>query len=69
MVRQRNVAWEPPNYWQYVHLQILMDIREEMQRLNALLACRNFTDIPTTLRAIERKIPPRKKKRPAKAKP
>lgn len=33
---------------------VLMDIRDELQTLNKLLACRNFTGIPATLRAIQR---------------
>lgn len=56
MARQRDVTWTPPNEWQYVHLQILMDIRDELQKLNGLLHCRNFTDIPVTLRGLRRDI-------------
>lgn len=33
---------------------VLMDIRDELQTLNTLLGCRNFTGIPATLRAIQR---------------
>lgn len=33
---------------------VLMDIRDELQTLNSLLACRNFTGIPASLRAIQR---------------
>lgn len=33
---------------------VLMDIRDELQTLNNLLACRNFTGIPASLRAIQR---------------
>ena len=35
-------------------LAVLMDIRDELQTLNRLLACRNFTGIPASLRAIQR---------------
>lgn len=31
---------------------LLMDIRDELERLNALLHCGNFTSIPATLREI-----------------
>jgi hypothetical protein len=31
-----------------------MDIREELQRLNRLLHCQNFTAIPSELRKIAR---------------
>lgn len=41
MVRQSNVVWTPPNQWGYVHLQILMDIRDELQRLNGVMQCSN----------------------------
>lgn len=42
---------------------VLMDIREELQRLNSLLHCSNFIGIPRTLKTISRKIPVRKPKR------
>ncbi len=37
---------------QDAHLMVLMDIRDELVRLNRLLDCPNFTAIPRTLRAI-----------------
>lgn len=37
-----------------IQLSLLMDIRDELKQLNALLSCRNFTNIPKTLRAIQR---------------
>jgi hypothetical protein len=37
-----------------VSVAVLMDIRDELQKLNALLACPNFTSIPTILRTIRR---------------
>lgn len=40
--------------WEKVPIALLMDIREELQRLNGLLHCRNFINIPTTLRKIEK---------------
>lgn len=50
--------------WNYdaMHTALLMDIRDELQKLNALLACPSFLGIPATLRTINRKIPARKKK-------
>lgn len=33
---------------------LLMDIRDELQRLNGLLFCANFTGIPAILRGISR---------------
>lgn len=48
------------------HLAVLMDIRDEMKKLNGLLHCQNFVAIPAILRQIVRKLPPRK---PARKKP
>lgn len=41
--RQRNRDWasDAPDEWQYVHLNILQDIRDELQALNRLLRCHN----------------------------
>jgi len=61
MQRQKNVIWNPPNEWQYVNLQILMDIRGELIRLNNLLHCQNFIDIPIILREIRGHVAPKKK--------
>ena len=60
--RRKNVNWnvsdESGNWYQGSYggasLAVLMDIRDELQTLNQLLACRNFTGIPATLRAIQR---------------
>ena len=41
-------------------LAVLMDIRDELKRMNSLLWCRNFTGIPQTLKAIERQTKKRK---------
>lgn len=41
---------------------VLMDIRDELRRLNALLHCPNFVSIPKKLDAIQRKLPPRRKR-------
>jgi len=41
MVRQKNVTWEPPNEWRFVKLQVLMDIRDELQTLNCIMQCSN----------------------------
>lgn len=35
-------------------LGLLMDIRDELKRLNALLYCPNFTNIPKKLDAIQK---------------
>lgn len=41
MTRQSGAVWYPPNEWQYVNLQILMDIRDELQALNRVMQCSN----------------------------
>lgn len=64
------VEWEtPPDghwQWQHVQLEVLMDIRRELQRLNILLGCPRFSGIPTTLNTISKKLtkPKRKKVSP-----
>lgn len=44
------------------HTALLLDIRDELQRLNALLHCQNFVGIPAELRAIRAKLPAKKRK-------
>lgn len=41
----------------HANLAVLMDIRDEFRRLNALLHCENFQRIPRTLKGIQRKLP------------
>lgn len=48
------------------HTALMMDIRDELQKLNALLHCHNFTAIPTILRGIRAKLPARKPAKRAK---
>ena len=43
MNRQRDEVWTPPNEWQYVNLQILMDIRDELKALNRVMQCSNVS--------------------------
>lgn len=61
--RRKNVNWnvcQPDGtVWPSEHalkavLATLMDIRGEVQQLNALLSCGNFQRIPQTLRTISR---------------
>jgi len=61
--------------WEKVPIAVLMDIRDEIKannvhlivlrqelgRLNSLLCCPSFMEIPRILRGIRRKIPARKK--------
>lgn len=49
-----NAEWRiPEEYtWEHAALEVMMDIREELRKLNRLLHCENFQDIPRTLRYI-----------------
>lgn len=69
MRRQPDKEWCPPNTWAYVNLQVLMDIRDELKRLNGLLHCSNFTAIPHTLAAIKRNTTKKKRVRKCPAHP
>jgi len=45
-----------------IHAALLMDIRDELKRLNALLHCGNFIDIPHKLERIAyNTVKPKKK--------
>lgn len=63
--RKRNVEWSTPdhpnNTWQHVEVEVLMDIRDELKKLNRLLHCTNFVGIPRTLAAIERNTTKKKR--------
>ena len=43
MSRQAGKTWYPPNEWRYVKLQVLMDIRDELQALNRVMQCGNVS--------------------------
>lgn len=45
-------------------LTVLMDIRDELQKLNTLLGCHNFVSVPSILREIRSNThKPKRKKR------
>lgn len=54
MPRYRERNWELPDQiqWDLVPIALLMDIRDELQRLNRVFACPNFQDVPGILRMI-----------------
>jgi hypothetical protein len=64
---RRNVDWQTPEgigfTWEHIAVEVLMDIRDELQRLNALLHCSNFVGIPSELRKIARNTAKPKPKR------
>ena len=40
--------------WEEVSISVMMDVRDELKKLNALLHCSNFVAIPDMLRNIRR---------------
>lgn len=64
-----NGDWTTPKdgfTWEHAGIEVLMDIRGELQRLNALLHCHNFVRIPHVLDKIESNTKRRKPKAKAK---
>lgn len=56
MARHKNMNWSLPEpkveTWQQAQVAILMDIRDELQGLNRIIGCPNFTRIPLVLDQI-----------------
>lgn len=48
--------------WDDAKLQTLIDIRDELKQLNAILGCTRFLRIPQRLDAIYAKMPPKQPK-------
>ena len=72
MARHRNLQWILPegtpnaeggcnHSWASLHAALLMDLRDELQKLNALLHCDNFIAIPQKLDAVVRNTAKRHK--------
>lgn len=66
--RLKDMDWALPVQASFdrAQLAVLMDLRDELKRLNNLLHCHNFIAIPNILRGIRKKLPapkPRKAKR------
>ena len=73
MGRHKDVEWNLPDgscksdgsrthMWESITAALLMDLRDELKRLNHLLSCPNFVAIPATLRTIARNTTKRKRK-------
>jgi hypothetical protein len=67
MSRHKDADWRLPTLpngriekWEYVPIAVLMDIRDDLKKLNALLHCHNFVGIPQTLRTIAKQTKKRK---------
>ena len=72
MARHANVQWKLPegepdgqggrtHDWDSVHAALLMDLRDELQTLNYLLASADFSSILPTLRRIAHNTTKRKR--------
>ena len=65
MARHKDTDWNLPegriDSWDQAGIAVLMDIRDELQSLNALLHCQRFVGIPTTLASIRRAMPAKRK--------
>lgn len=65
MARHGRGDWSLPQEglnWDHVQVAVLMDLRDELQKLNRLLACPNFVAIPQILRDIKKNTTKRKRK-------
>lgn len=73
MPRHKDVDWNLPegtpngkgnniHSCNSIHSAILMDIRDELKRLNNRIQCHDFLQIPRVLRAIQRNTGKKKKK-------
>jgi hypothetical protein len=53
-----NIGWETPKDldWQHVLVEVLTDVRDELQKLNSLMHCPNTLEIPRTLERIDRRL-------------
>jgi len=68
-VGRAGVQWETPQgdqfRWEHVAIEVMMDVRDELVKLNALLHCHNFTDIPHKLERIKRNTAKKRKPKAA----
>lgn len=57
-------VWRGNDGWsaEWMAASVLQDIRDELQKLNTLLHCSNFTTLPATVRSIRRAMPAKKKR-------
>ena len=80
MARHAGLQWNLPDgkpssdgrsnvhSWDSIHAALLMDVRDELQRLNEIFRCANFLEIPRTLREIKRNTTRKKKTTAARRK-
>lgn len=69
MAREKDANWEVTKgisdtyTYEQAQLCVLMDIRDELKRLNKLLHCHNFVSIPQVLKGIRRNTTKKKRKK------
>lgn len=66
MARHKDVNWSLPDRvstCDQASVAVLQDIRDELKRMNTLLHCHNFTQIPYILRMIRRNTVKTRRKR------
>ena len=74
MARHKDVQWNLPDgvpdnagscthEWVSIHAAVLMDIRDELKRLNAALYCPNALAIPGLLRSVVRNTAKKRRKK------
>lgn len=54
-LRRKDVQWQEPETgptWESATVAVLMDLRDELKKLNGILSCPNFLEIPQILRSI-----------------
>ena len=69
--RHKDVDWTMPDRmsdgtWEQVGIIVLMDIRDELKLLNAMLRCPNFQQIPAKLEAIKKNTSKPRERKAAK---
>lgn len=76
MTRRRertDCSWETPAgaefRWEHVAIEVMMDIREELKRLNATLSCYRVSRMSDDINRLERRVARRYPLKPRKAKP
>ena len=58
-IERSNANWETPKdgmTWEHATIEVLMDIRDELQKLNGTFACHRFQGLPTVLARIDRRL-------------
>lgn len=59
MARRKDVNWNIPEGTPTTNeamLAVMMDLRDELKKLNTLLHCWRFIEIPSTLKRIDRRM-------------